>query len=128
MTEHINVEDKSGVPLYRQIINQILTAIAAKRLQPGAKLPTVRQLAIDLEVNPNTVARAYRELEILGIITTQRGTGSFVASKSNTARDEAVHRTRIENYADGIVAEAARIGISLKELVQALEDRMNDRR
>ena len=66
---------RSGVPVYRQIIDQILGAIAGGTLAGGDQLPTVRQLAVDLAINPNTVIRAYRELEIRGVLTTQQGTG-----------------------------------------------------
>ncbi len=79
----ISVDLRSGVPIYRQIIDQVLVAISIGRLTPGARLPTVRQLAIDLHVNPNTVSRAYRELEIREIVTAQRGTGTFVAAQSS---------------------------------------------
>src|SRR5438094_5344222 len=69
---------KSGVPVYRQIIDQVLVAVASGTLAGGDQLPTVRQLAVDLSINPNTVVRAYRELEIRGILTTHQGTGTFV--------------------------------------------------
>ena len=71
----------SGVPFYRQIILQVEMAIADGRIQPGIQLPTVRGLAVDLQINPNTVARAYNELEILGIVNTQQGTGTFISDK-----------------------------------------------
>src|ERR1700730_12239280 len=70
---------QSGVPLYRQLIDQVQAAIAASLLVPGDQLPTVRQAAVDLEINPNTVMRAYREMEIRCILATQQGTGKFVA-------------------------------------------------
>ena len=75
----------SGVPFYRQIIDQVLLGVADGRLSPGAQLPTVRQLAVDLSVNLNTVAKAYREMEIRGIVETQQGTGTFVATGAVTA-------------------------------------------
>ena len=72
----------SGVPLYRHLIDQVQAAIAAGLLVPGDQLPTVRQVAVDLEINPNTVMRAYREMEIRGILDTQQGTGTFVAQQT----------------------------------------------
>ena len=78
---------KSGVPVYRQIIDQVQAGRAAGLLRPGAQLPTVRQVAVDLEINPNTVLRAYRELEIRGFLDTQQGTGTFVAHQA-VALDE----------------------------------------
>ena len=71
----------SGVPVYRQIIDQVLLAVAAGTLAGGVQLPTVRQVAVDLAINPNTVLRAYRELELRGVITTQQGIGTFVTRK-----------------------------------------------
>ena len=68
----------TGVPVYRQIIDQVLLAVATGTLQSGHQLPTVRQVAVDLAINPNTVLRAYRELEIRGAISTQQGIGTFV--------------------------------------------------
>jgi GntR family transcriptional regulator len=124
----VAIEVRSGVPLYRQIIDQILIAISTGRLKPGDKLPTVRQLAIDTQVNPNTVSRAYRELEIHGAVTTQRGTGTFVAGEPPAARDEALRRVRLEKYCDAITAEAGKMGFALAELVQALQDRLSERR
>jgi len=70
---------RSGVPVYRQLIDQVLGAIAAGTLAPGDQIPTVRQVAVDLSINPNTVVRAYRELEIRGTLETQQGTGTFVS-------------------------------------------------
>src|SRR6266849_2240262 len=72
---------RSGVPVYRQIIDQVLVAVATGACSGGDQLPTVRQLAVDLSINPNTVVRAYRELEIRGILTTHQGTGTFIAAQ-----------------------------------------------
>ncbi len=77
----IQLDLKSGVPFYRQIIDQVKSAIAMGRLEPGDRLPTVRQLAVDLSVNPNTVSRAYTELELTGLVETHMGSGTFVGHK-----------------------------------------------
>jgi GntR family transcriptional regulator len=127
-TKLVTIDARGGVPLYRQIIDQILIAISTGQLKPGDKLPTVRQLAIDIQVNPNTVSRAYRELEIHGAVTTQRGTGTFVATEPPAAQDEAVRRVRLEKYCDAITAEAGKMGLALAELVEALQDRLTERR
>src|SRR3954468_16715975 len=84
---------KSGVPVYRQIIDQVMGGIAAGTLAAGSQLPTVRQLAVDLSINPNTVVRAYRELEIRGVLETQQGTGTFI-SHQKVKRDQ-VERQRL---------------------------------
>src|SRR6201991_2895250 len=89
---HLDLQ--SGVPVYRQIIDQVRGAIASAALTSGDQLPTVRQLAVDLAINPNTVVRAYRELEIRGILETQQGTGTFISSQkpNGTADDERERR------------------------------------
>ena len=88
-----SLDPKSGVPYYKQIIVQIEMAIADGRLVSGDQLPTVRSLAVDLRINPNTVARAYSSLEIRGIVTTQQGTGTFISEKKVSMTD--VERERI---------------------------------
>src|SRR6266852_3178832 len=77
----LKLDLRSGVPVYRQIIDQVLGGISTGSLKPGDQLPTVRQLAVDLAITPNTVVRAYRELEIREVIATQQGTGTFVTEK-----------------------------------------------
>src|ERR1700746_2544124 len=77
----------SGVPVYRQIIDQVLGGIAAGTLTAGYQLPTVRQVAVDLSINPNTVVRAYRELEIRSVLETQQGTGTFISQQKVKAND-----------------------------------------
>ena len=114
---------RSGVPLYRQLIDQVQGAIATALLVPGDQLPTVRQVAVDLEINPNTVMRAYREMEIRGIVDTQQGTGTFVAQQ-NTERD-AVERSRsLEQLVEEFAARAGAGGFNLGELMMALRDRL----
>ncbi|HYM11036.1 MAG TPA: GntR family transcriptional regulator, partial [Bryobacterales bacterium] len=94
---------RSGVPAYRQIIDQVLVAIASAALAGGEQLPTVRQLAVDLAINPNTVVRAYRELEIRGILTTQQGTGTFITPKK-VRRDEVERQRQLLQMAGEFVA------------------------
>src|SRR5579862_9146411 len=75
------LDGHSGVPVYRQLIDQVQGAIASGVLKPGDQLPTVRLVAVELAINPNTVMRAYREMEIRGILDTQQGTGTFIADR-----------------------------------------------
>jgi len=112
---------RSGVPVYRQIIDQILGAIASGTLPGGAQLPTVRQVAVDLSINPNTVLRAYRELEIRGILTTQQGTGTFVTEKK-VRQDEAERQRRLTQLVGEFVAHAGGAGFTTQELL----DRLNE--
>jgi GntR family transcriptional regulator len=114
---------RSGVPLYRQLIDQVQAAIAAGLLVPGDQLPTVRQLAVDLEINPNTVMRAYREMEIRGILDTQQGTGTFVAQQT-IDRDALEHSRGLEQLVEEFAARAGAGGFNLEELMTALSDRV----
>ena len=116
------LDPASGVPFYRQVIDQILAAIATGSLTSGDRLPTVRQLAVDLAVNFNTVARAYKELEIRGVLATQQGTGTFVAETEVTV-DEVERRRQVNQLLDEFLARAARQGLTLEELLQALAER-----
>ncbi len=112
----------SGVPFYRQVIDQVLLAVADGRLAPGAQLPTVRQLAVDLSVNLNTVAKAYREMEIRGIVETQQGTGTFVAARS--ARGGAAERRKaLERLVDDLLARGASRGFTTEEMAEAVAAR-----
>jgi GntR family transcriptional regulator len=111
----------TGVPVYRQIIDQVCGGIASGSLSAGDQLPTVRQLAVDLSVNPNTVVRAYRELEIRGILDTQQGTGTFI-SKQQVKRDDAQRQKRLSQLAGEIVARVGREGYRLSELIEQLND------
>src|SRR2546422_10274733 len=84
----------SGVPVYRQIIDQVMGGVAAGALAGGDQLPTVRQVAVDLSINPNTVMRAYREMEIRGVLETQQGMGTFVSQKK-VKRDDVERRRQL---------------------------------
>src|SRR5579871_6703635 len=112
----LKLDLRSGVPVYRQIIDQVLGGISAGALKPGHQLPTVRQLAVDLSINPNTVVRAYRELEIRGILSTQQGTGTFITDKKVKPNDGARER-RIAQFIRDLLARAGAEGITLEDLL-----------
>jgi GntR family transcriptional regulator len=118
---------KSGVPFYRQIVDQIRYSIASKRLLPGEQLPTVRELAVQLEVNPNTVRKAYSELEILGVLDTQQGTGTFV-SKQEVQIAEAEKHRMLRQICDELVARGQQYDLTLNEIVDHLQRRLGDGR
>src|SRR5438874_13761325 len=99
----LTLDMRSGVPVYRQIIDQVLGGIASGSLVPGDQLPTVRQLAVDLAINPNTVVRAYRELEIRGILATQQGTGTFITD-AQPKPNAAERRRRIAQLVGDLLA------------------------
>jgi GntR family transcriptional regulator len=117
---HISAND--GVPIYLQIVNQVKYLVASGRLAPGEELPPIRVLAEKLLVNPNTVARAYRELEIAGVVTKRRTAGTYVSdSGSPLARRE---RLKIlTERADALLAEARQMDISTEEVIRLLRQR-----
>src|ERR1700726_1758402 len=100
----------SGVPVYRQLIDQVTGGMAAGALLTGDQLPPVRQVAVDLSINPNTVMRAYRELEIRGVLDTQQGTGTFVADRPAATTDEEKSR-KITQLVGEFVARAGAAGL-----------------
>lgn len=112
---------RSGVPVYRQIIDQVLVAIATETLSGGDRLPTVRQVAVDLSVNPNTVMRAYREMEIRGILTTQQGTGTFITPQK-VPRREAERQRRLHQLVGELIARAGAEGFRTSELRACLDE------
>ena len=117
---------QSGVPVYRQIIDQVLGGISAGGLKPGDQLPTVRQLAVDLSINPNTVVRAYRELEIREILSTQQGTGTFITEKT-VKTNEVEHQRQLAQLASDFLARAGAAGITLHELLDYLSELKTDK-
>jgi GntR family transcriptional regulator len=106
----------SGVPVYRQIIDQILGGIASGKLAMGDQIPTVRQVAVDLAINPNTVVRAYREMEIRGVLETQQGTGTFIA-RTKVEQNEVERSRRLTQLVTEFVARAGSAGFSVEELM-----------
>src|SRR5262250_211318 len=115
----------SGVPVYRQIIDQVVGGIAASALIGGDQLPTVRQLAVDLAINPNTVIRAYRELEIRGVLDTQQGTGTFISSQK-IEQDTGERQRLLEQIAGEFIAGAGASGFTVVDLIEQLQERRND--
>ncbi|MGD8413292.1 MAG: GntR family transcriptional regulator [Candidatus Latescibacterota bacterium] len=116
------IDHKSGVPFYRQIIEQIKFGIANGELGSGDRLPTVRQLAVDLSINPNTVVRAYRELEIEGVLNTQQGSGTFVG-KEKPEIDRLEKQRMLDQIVTDLTARAASYGLSLDDVLEALRQR-----
>jgi GntR family transcriptional regulator len=122
MPVRFQLDPASGVPFYRQILDQVLAGIATGALVRGERLPTVRALAVDLAVNLNTVARAYKELEIRGLLATQQGSGTFVADGA-VSIDEVERRRRLTQLLDEFLARAAAQGLTLGEIRDALAER-----
>jgi len=116
----------SGVPVYRQIIDQVRSGLAAGSLLAGDQLPTVRQLAVDLAINPNTVLRAYRELELGGLLETQQGTGTFLTHKK-FVHGEAERERQLAQLAGEFVSRAGAAGFTVEDLLEQLRERVPDR-
>ena len=118
----VRISDQDGVPIYVQLINQIKYLVCSGRLQTGEQLPPVRKLAEQLLINPNTVARAYRELESAGIVTSRQGSGVFVAEGiSPLARREQdrILQARI----DTLLTEARQLGVDVETLIRLIRQR-----
>jgi len=111
----------SGVPVYRQIIDQVRSGVASGTLTAGVQLPTVRQLAVDLEINPNTVMRAYRELELGGFLETHQGTGTFIANKK-VEKNSAERERQLSQIAGEFAARAGAAGFTVEDLIERLRD------
>jgi GntR family transcriptional regulator len=124
LTITIRLDIKSGVPFYRQIIDQVKSAIATGQLGPGDRLPTVRQLAVDLSVNPNTVARAYTELELTGLVETQMGSGTFVG-QYEVEQDDVERRRILDQICQEFLSRASSHGFTLDDILDSLEQRKN---
>jgi len=113
----LNLE--SGVPVYRQIMDQVRGAMASGLLSAGDQLPTVRQLAVDLAINPNTVARAYRELELGGLLETHQGTGSFISAQK-IKRSDAERERQLAQIVGDCVSRAGAMGYTVDDVVEYL--------
>ena len=111
----------TGVPVYRQLIDQVRMGIASQSLAPGDQLPTVRQLAVDLAINPNTVMRAYRELELGGMLETHQGTGTFISDKK-VERKSAERDRQLGQMAGEFAARAGAAGFTLEELIDRMRE------
>ena len=116
----INLTD--GVPIYRQIVNQVKYLVASALLQPGEELPPIRTLALQLRVTPNTIVKAYHELEISGVIHTRHGSGTFVSdSRPQLAVRE--RRRVIEQRIDALLAEAHQLNFTAEEILRMVRER-----
>src|SRR5215467_10786158 len=118
-----HVDSHHPTPLYHQLERSIRFAIATGKLGIGDKLPTVRQLAVDLRINANTVAKVYTELERHGVVETRRGVGTFVTARPNEAASRRDRERRLHELADHFVSEMHKHGFSLDDAIEHLEKR-----
>lgn len=120
----VRIDLESSVPIYMQIVEQIRHLVATGRLQPGEKLPTIRQLAVDLRVDPNTVAHAYNLLHSEGVISTQRGRGTFVTQRPDDARLARMRQEKLQAIMHSTLLEALSLGYPADEIHEAFEEEL----
>ncbi len=123
----IHISTKDGIPIYKQITNQIKYMIASRRLNPGEKLPPVRRLAESLLINPNTVARAYRDLETLGLVQTRQGSGVCISEGVSPLAPEQKIKI-LKERADSLLTEAQQMDIDLEQIIALSHERLQPTR
>ncbi len=116
----VSIDQRDPTPIYAQLERGLRAAIATGRLRPGDQLPTVRQLAVDLQINANTVARVYAELERAGTIETKRGVGSFISATPAQAHPPRDRERRLRAFVTRVLADADAAGFTLDALIAAL--------
>jgi GntR family transcriptional regulator len=116
----VSLDLRDATPIYAQLERALRAAIAAGRLRPGDQLPTVRQLAVDLQINANTVARVYAELERADVLETRRGVGSFVAATPAQARPPQEHHLRLRAFVTRVLGDADAAGFTLDDVLTEL--------
>jgi GntR family transcriptional regulator len=116
----VSIDTRDRTPIYTQLERGLRAAIATGRLRLGEQLPTVRQLAVELRINANTVARVYSELERAGVLETRRGVGSFVSATPERARPPRERDRRLRAFVTRLLADAAADGFSIADLISAL--------
>ena len=119
------LDPANGAPIYRQIIEQIEYAILSERMRPGDRLPTIRSLAVELKTNPNTIARAYGELEIRGILATQVGSGTYISDKKPVMEDDSLNR-KIREVLGRFVQDMRDLGVEKRELFRLIESHVKE--
>lgn len=116
----VSIDPRDATPIYAQLERGLRAAIAAGRLRPGDQLPTVRQLAVELQINANTVARVYAELERADVLETRRGVGSFVAATPAQVRSPLEHHRRLRAFVTRLLGDAAAAGFTLDDVLTEL--------
>jgi len=123
----VTIDARDKTPIYAQLERGLRAAMATSRLRPGDQLPTVRQLAVELRINANTVARVYADLERAGAIETKRGVGSFVTASPEKARPVREHDKRLRAFATRVLAEAGGAGFDIDDLIAELRAQQGGR-
>jgi GntR family transcriptional regulator len=121
---NLELDFRSGIPIYLQVVERIKERLAAGQLHPGEQLPTVRSLALELRVNFNTIARAYRIMDEAGIISTQQGRGTYILEVPTPEVAESIRIQALEDLTQRYLADAERLGVSPEELGEALNKQL----
>lgn len=122
----IPIDFRAGSPIYIQIVEQIRQQVAAGELKPDDQLPTVRQLASELRVNFNTIARAYRILDEAGLISTQQGRGTYILAGTTPEISQSIKAQSLQELASTFLVEAKHLGFSLEEILQEIKNANNE--
>lgn len=115
------LDKKSATPFYRQLIDSILLGVSNGKILPGEKLPTIREMAVCLEVNPNTVVKAYNQLQIMGVLETQQGSGVFVNDIPHKQLPEKQKEELLNSLCQDFIGRAQQLGVDLSELMEQLQ-------
>jgi GntR family transcriptional regulator len=124
LTENIHIDFRSGIPIYTQIVEQVKQQLVSGLLKPGDQLPTVRALALELRVNFNTVARAYRLLDEAGVISTQQGRGTYILEVSPPERTDKLRQQALEALTRDYLSDASRLGCNAEEIRKTLKEQL----
>ena len=122
---NLDIDFRSGIPIYLQVVERIKEQLSARQLKPGDQLPTVRSLALELRVNFNTIARAYRIMDESGIISTQQGRGTYILEVPSLEVSESIRLKALEDLTQRYITDAERLGVSPEELNVVLNKRLN---
>lgn len=122
----IRIDHDSGVPIYVQIMDRIKHFVASGTLRPGDQLPTIRQLSVDLRVDPNTVVHAYRELDRVGVISTQQGRGTFIAEHPDSEQLGQLRRETLNVIIGNALLEALSLGYTAEDIENTFEARLSE--
>ena len=126
LIENIHLDFRSGTPIYTQIVEQVQQQVLSGELEPGDQLPTVRALALELRVNFNTVARAYRLLDEAGIISTQQGRGTYILEIPPPERTDKLRQKALQALTRDYLNEALRLGCSPSEISQTMQEQLEN--
>lgn len=121
----ISVEYHSGIPVYKQIISAIISAIQLGELPSGEKLPSIRELSVKLDINPNTTAKVYRELELRGVIESKAGSGSFVLPQEKEMISDDKKKSHLKALLNNLLNEARKYQISENEVMSFIKEEVN---